>query len=208
MTRWISIILLALTLANPLFAELTRFEITAREDFAEGSEFGEVGAYERIIGKVYYELDPDAESNATVVDLDLAPRNDRGWVELSADLFILSPKDPSKGNGALLYDVNNRGNKLALGNFCRGARSNDPKSGEHAGDGFLLREGFTIVWSGWDGELLPGGDRLRLFPPLASESEEPITGLVRCEIVPNSATKRIVINWANHGSYRPTQKGP
>ncbi len=192
---------------TPSYAELTRFEIVTREDFAEGQEFGKTGPYERIVGRAYYEIDPEDGANAAVVDLDLAPQNERGKVELSADLFMLSPKDPGKGNGALLYDVNNRGNKLALGTFCRAARTNDPKTGKHAGDGFLFREGFTMVWSGWDGELLPGGDRLRLFPPLASESEEPVTGLVRCEIVPNSVTTRTVINWANHGSYRPTQKG-
>ena len=34
-----------------------------------------------------------------------------------------------------------------------------------------------------------------------------MTGLVRCEIVPSSDTKRTVINWANHGAYRPTPRG-
>ncbi len=189
------------------FAGVTRFEILERSSFAEGKAFGDTGPYERIVGRVYYELDPEAPANATVVDLGLAPRNADGKVEVSADLFILAPKDAGQGNGALLYDVNNRGNKLALRFFCGGSSSNNPTTAEHAGNGFLLRQGYTVVWSGWDGELLPGGDRLRLFPPLASESKEPITGPVRCEIVPTSGTQRTVINWANHGSYRPTEEG-
>src|SRR5690606_5329150 len=50
-------------------------------------------------------------------------------------------------------------------------------------------------------------NRLRLYPPLASESDPPVTGLVRCEIGPPADTVRTVVNWANHGSYRPTAVG-
>jgi photosystem II stability/assembly factor-like uncharacterized protein len=188
----------------PLVAELTRFEILEREAFADGQSFGEVGAYERIKGRVHYELDPEALANRNVIDLKLAPRNEQGKVELSADLYILAPKELNKGNGALLYGVNNRGGLNALRHFNYAAGSNQPESAAHAGDGFLMRHGFTVVWSGWDGELLPGGDKLRLFPP---KIEKPITGMVRCEIVPSGDTKRTVINWANHGSYRPTAEG-
>lgn len=191
-------------LSPPLTAEVTKFEILERQDFADGEVFGETGAYERIIGRVHYELDPESTANANVVDLDLAPRNESGRVELSADLLILAPKDPDKGNGALLYGVNNRGGLNALKHFNYAAGSNRPIEPKHAGDGFLMRHGFTVVWSGWDGELLPGSDRLRLkAPPVEGD----ITGLVRCEIVPNPDTTRTVINWANHGSYRPTADG-
>jgi hypothetical protein len=188
-------------------AEVVRFKILTREPFAGGESFGDVGSYERIVGRVYYELDPELAQNKNVVDLNLAPKNERGKVELFGDLFILAPKELSKGNGAILYDVNNRGNKLALGFFNRAQRSNDPSTKDHAGDGFLMRQGFTIVWSGWDGELMPGGNRLRLSPPGASKGGDPIKGIVRCEIVPTKKMTRTVVNWANHGSYRPTQRG-
>ncbi len=188
-------------------AEVVRFEIRSREPFADGKSFGEVGPYERIVGRVYYRLDPELPQNQNVVDLKLAKRNASGQVELFGDLFILAPKDPAKGNGALLYDVNNRGNKLALRFFNFGSGSNDPTSAGDAGDGFLMRRGFTVVWSGWDGELLPGNHRLRLAPPVARHAARPITGPVRCEIVPKQNLTRTVVNWANHGSYRPTAKG-
>lgn len=188
-------------------AEVDRFEIEKREPFADGVKFGKTGSYERIKGRVYFSLDPSLRQNTSVVDLALAGRNSRGKVEYWADLFILAPLDPATGNGSLLYDVNNRGNKLALGMFNYGS-SNDPSKLEHAGDGFLMRHGFTIVWSGWDGELLPGDDRLRLAAPLARSADgQPMTGIVRCEFVPSSKTNRMVVNWANHGSYRPTEKG-
>jgi hypothetical protein len=185
-------------------AELVSFEITGRDSFADGKSFGDVGPYNRIFGRVHYELDPDLPQNENVIDLKLAPRNSRGRVELAADFFILTPKDPAKGNGALLYGVNNRGGKNALRHFNFASGSNNPDSAAHAGDGYLMKLGFTVVWSGWDGELLPGGGRMRLFPPAAMGN---ITGLVRCEIVPSGDTKRTVVNWGNHGSYRPTASG-
>ena len=204
---WVAFAAVPLLIGKLAQAEVTRFEIQSRDLFAAGKSFGPVGPYERIIGRVYYELDPTLPQNHNVIDLNLAPLNADGKVELSGDLFILAPRDLAKGNGAVIYDVNNRGNKLALDFFNYGGRGNDPTSVEHAGDGFLMRNGFTIVWSGWDGELLPGNNRLRLSPPVARGDGEPITGLVRCEIVPTSNITRTVVNWANHGSYRPTEAG-
>ncbi len=189
------------------FAEVVRFQITDRQPLADGAAFGERGPYERIDGRVFYELDPSLPANAAIVDLKLAPRNAQGRVEFWADLCILSPKDPAKANGAVLYDVNNRGNKLALGMFNE-TGGNNPRTKDDCGNGFLMEQGFTVVWCGWDGELLPGGDRLRLAAPLAKSGDNPLTGMVRCEIVVNEpGVTRMVINWANHGSYRPTSHG-
>ncbi len=192
---------------STLDAAVVRFEIIRREPFAGGQTFGQVGAYEKIVGRVYYSLDPGLRQNKSVVDLSLATRNAAGQVEFWADLYLLTPADPAKGNGTLLYDVNNRGNKLALGMFNYGGGGNEPTTREHAGDGFLMRQGFTVVWSGWDGELLPGGDRLRLMAPVAKSGNDKLTGKVRCEFIPAPNTKRMVVNWANHGSYRPTDAG-
>ena len=194
-----------LSWSAPVWAELVRFEITERVPFVGGHSFGEVGPYEKIVGRAYFSLDPTLRQNEAVVDLKLAPRNAAGRVEFWADLCILAPADPAKGNGALLYDVNNRGNKLALGMFNYGG-NNNPTTKEHAGDGFLMRHGFTVVWSGWDGELLPGGDRLRLTAPPVRSDETPITGTVRCEFIGSKGMTRSVVNWANHGSYRPTAR--
>ena len=182
---------------SPASAEVVRWEILSRTPYANGQKFGDVGPYEKIVGKVHYAVDPAAKANADIVDLIRAPRNAAGRVEFWSDFFILTPSDPARANGALLYDVNNRGNKLALGFFNKG----DP------GDGFLMRHGFTVVWNGWDGELLPGGDRLRLSPPIATDGDKKITGIVRCEMNPGSAMTRTVINWDNHGAYRPTAAG-
>ena len=186
-------------------AEVVRFEIERREPFADGASFAEVGSYEQIVGRVHFAIDADATHNQQIVDLKHAPRNDDGRVEFQSDLFILAPKDLKKGNGAVLYDVNNRGNKLAIRFFNDAPGENDPKS---PGNGFLMRHGYTIVWSGWDGELLPGGSRLRLSAPVASHGDKPITGLVRYEISTGAGDKvRLGVNRANHGAYRPTEEG-
>lgn len=179
------------------YSELVRIEITSREPYEAGISFGEVGAYQKLRGKVHFEVDPKAEANRTIVDLELAPRNAQGRVEFSADLEMLVPKDLAKANGALLYDVNNRGNRVCLGMFNGGGA-----------DGFLMREGYIVVWSGWIAEVLPGGDRLIVDAPIATENGKPITGIVRAEFVSNSNTDRAnIAHFGNQGSYPPTERG-
>ncbi len=207
MSRWVCLLILFTACCSTAFAEVVRFQITDRQLLADGATFGERGPYERIDGRVFYELDPALPANQAIVDLVLAPRNERGRVEFWADLCLLAPQETAKANGAVLYDVNNRGGKLALGMFNE-AGGNNPRTKGDCGNGFMMEQGFTIVWCGWDGELLPGGDRLRLAAPLAKSGDTPLTGLVRCEIVVNeSGITRSVVNWANHGSYRPTGRG-
>src|SRR5499433_2106611 len=130
-------------------ARVTRLEILRTEPFAGGQAFGTTGAYEKVVGRFHGELDPAQPLNAIIVDLDKAPRNARGRVEYSSDFYILRPVDLAKSNGALLYEVNNRGSKRALIYFNSATPSNDPSTLEHAGNDFLMREGFSVVWSGW-----------------------------------------------------------
>src|SRR5712691_4145045 len=92
-------------------AEVTRVEISNRQEVLGGKAFGEVGAYEKLVGKVYFAVAPENPHNRIISDIEKAPRNSQGKVEFSADLFILRPKDPARGNGVLFFDVVNRGNK-------------------------------------------------------------------------------------------------
>jgi hypothetical protein len=212
MTRvgFITSVVTAFAILSPsLHARVVSFEITAREPFANGQPFGDVAPYERIVGRVHYAIDPNLRQNQGIVDLQYARRNGEGFVEFASDLFILAPRDLTRASGAALYDVNNRGNKLALRFFNDAPGKNDPQTPDDAGNGFLLRQGWIVVWSGWDGELLPGGDLLRLFAPVAREGVTPITGLVRYEASVNEPATRVNINTARdrHGAYRPTEKG-
>lgn len=110
---------LALTLLTclPGRAEVVRVKIDQRVPFADGHAFDRTGPYEKITGRLFLEVDPNDPANARIADLKLAPRNTRGRVEFWSDFFLLKPQDPKRGNGHLLYEVNNRGNKLALWTF-------------------------------------------------------------------------------------------
>src|SRR5262245_31073874 len=161
---------LFLSAASSGRAELVALDIHRREPFAVGKDFGETGPYEKLVGVARFAVDPAHVRNQVIVDLDLAPRNAQGKVEFEADVYILAPKDPAKGNGAIFYDVNNRGNKLALRFFNNAPGGNDLDKKGSEGDGFLMRRGYTVVWCGWIGELLPGDQRLLLQPPLDRKS--------------------------------------
>src|SRR5467141_4964091 len=131
-------------------AEVTRVEITSQQDVLGGKAFGAVGAYEKLSGKVYFAVDPNNPHDKIIADIDKAPRNSQGKVEFSADLFILRPKDPSRGNGVLLFDVPNRGRNGGLSALNRAKASADPATEEEFGDGLLMREGYTVVSVGWE----------------------------------------------------------
>src|SRR5207253_4266949 len=71
--------------------EVVRVQIDRREPFAAGQSWGSAGPYERIIGRMFLEVDPAHAANARVVDLKLAPVNERGKVEFWSDFFLLKP---------------------------------------------------------------------------------------------------------------------
>src|SRR5258708_10465060 len=95
--------------AATIRAEVTRVEISSRQDVLNGKAFGTVGTYEKLAGKVYFAVDPNNPHNKIIADIDKAPRNNQGKVEFSADLFILKPKDTSSGNGVVIFDEVYRG---------------------------------------------------------------------------------------------------
>src|SRR6267378_6402722 len=160
-------------------AHVTRVEILSREDVQGGRAFGLAGGYERIVGRVYFAVKPKNVHNRQIVDLDKAPRNAQGKVEFSADLYLYKPKDMNKGNGAVLFEVSNRGGRGIL-RLVDGGSSADP-NGE-IGDGFLLREGYTIAWLGWQFDLAEEGEKVRLSAPIAHDARgKEIRGLVRSD---------------------------
>ncbi|MYI74079.1 MAG: hypothetical protein F4057_01710, partial [Acidobacteria bacterium] len=165
------LIVLALLLAAPAAADarVTRIEIERVESPTfDGRPFGDVGPYEKLVGRVHAEVDPEAPENAVIADIELAPRNARGMVEYSADLIILRPVDPSRGNGRLFYEANNRGRLLSLNRLNDApTATSDPTSAEDAGNGFLMREGYTFVASGWDATASSADGRLNITLPVA-----------------------------------------
>ena len=129
---------------------ITDIEIRNRSSFVGGAPFGAVGAYERIDGVAIGTLDPAHPRNRGIALLDKAPRNGAGLVEYRSDFVLLRPADASKGNGRLLYEVNNRGRIMLFANLCAGAAGNQPATAEELGNALPLRLGFSLLWTGWD----------------------------------------------------------
>ena len=144
MTRTLAVQLMAITMAlvpRAARAEVTRVEITSRVDVLGGKPFGPAGPYEKIIGKVFFVVDPADPHNRPIVDIEKAPRDARGLVEFWADLYVLAPKEPARGNGAALFDVLNRGRKNVIQYINRGPQVADPTTEADFGDGFLMQHG-------------------------------------------------------------------
>ena len=160
-------------------AGAVRMEIKEQSDVLDGRAFGKTGGYERIVGKVYFAVDPKLPVNQMIADIDKAPRNKEGSVEFSSDFYMLRPKDPKKGNGTVFYEVSNRGNKSLLTNFNRAPGSTDPRKPEDFGDGFLLNQGYTLLWVGWQFDVAATPNLVRLYAPVA----EGVKGIVRGEIL-------------------------
>jgi hypothetical protein len=97
--------------AGPLAAEVVRIDVQSRADLVGGRPFGAVGAYEKLIGRIYFEIDPSNSANRIITDIDKAPRNARGRVEFSSDFYLIKPKQMERGNGTVLYEVSNRGGR-------------------------------------------------------------------------------------------------
>ncbi|MBA61421.1 MAG: hypothetical protein CMJ76_03560 [Planctomycetaceae bacterium] len=191
--------LLLFATPNTVQAKVERFEITEKTLFAEGKEFGATGTYDLLQGKVYFALDPALRQNQRVVDLELVTPGSDGLIRFFADLVILTPTNPAKSSGAVLYDVNNRGNMRTLDFFnnAKGGNSLDTKA--HAGNGFLMNHGWTVISSGWDGELLTGTSRLKLYPPTLGKD---ITGLVRYEFTLAKGKQSGGITATGHGAFQ------
>ena len=167
-------------LATPADARVVRIEVERTTPYAGGKEFGDAGRFERLDGTVYMEVDPDDPLNSVIVNLDRAPRNERGMVEFSAPFFIIKPVDMARGNRKLLYGINNRGNAIELPfqTFPSLPAGADPESG----DGLFFRLGYTFVDAGWAGDVTTTATRLGANLPVAVQADgSPIVSRIRIE---------------------------
>ena len=188
LARTVGAAILVAAFAGAAEARITTVTITRSEPFADGMSFGAAGPYLRIAGTARGELDPADPRNKVIVNLDKAARNAAGKVEYEVEFYIMRPADPAKGNGTLLYEVNNRGRKLIpqyLNEVKPGSATsfNDPATPDDAGNGFVFRRGYTLAWSGWDPDAPRANGGLGLRVPVATDKGKPITRMIRDEFV-------------------------
>jgi Alpha/beta hydrolase domain len=179
-------LVLATLVRSPLQARVTRVEIASRADVLPGAVFGDVGAYERITGRVYFSLAVANPHNARIVDLPNAVNVKNGEVEFSSDFVAIRPKDAGKGNGSMLLEVPNRGHSRVVALVDGG----DWDVANDVGDAWLLRSGFTVVSLGWQWDA-EGPDALRFFAPVAKKDGATITGLLRGDLMVSKPMREI-----------------
>ena len=177
--------------------------IRSLEVLATGPAFGgatppgAAGPYRYIAGVVHGELDPHNRLNAGIVNLDRAPTipGSKGYVAYTTNFVILTPQDANAARRILFYDVVNRGNKLANGTFIGGSGNSLTGAPPAASFPSMLRYGYTVVWSGWQGDIAQSGNPASVmndpigthFPVATHKDGTPITGLSREEFIPDYA---------------------
>ena len=150
---------LALAGGTTASAQITRIDIKVVESpTLDGRRFGQIGAYERLRGVAYGEVDPADARHQGIVNLEHAPRNEAGRVEYSTTVELYRPIDMTRWNRGIYHTVPNRG------------RAGDI-------DSALLERGLVLVWVGWQGDIASTDRNIVASLPIATRSDgSPITG--------------------------------
>ena len=182
------------------FGRVLRVEVSSREEVLGGTAFGSSGTYERITGRVIFALPVANPHNRQIVNLADAVNLKDGAVEFSADVVILRPRDTARGNGTLLLEVPNRGQSVIV----RLVDGGDRDVGANAGDGWLLRHGYSFASLGWQWDAT-GHNPLRLYAPIARDHGRTITGLLRGDVMPSEAMDDIPLGHMITGTIGGTE---
>jgi len=163
-------------------ATVERLEVVDRKPAYGGTRFGEVGEYERVVAVAHVKVDPAHPANRGIVDLAAAADAD-GMVRYRTDVVILRPRDAAKASRILVFDIANRGRKLML-QLVDDADLQADTAGQ-AGNGWLMRQGHTLLWVGWQGDLPldRSGRNVGVALPVATDRGKPITGTSLEELV-------------------------
>ena len=175
-------------------------DITSRDEYAGGQSFGSTGPYERIDGVLTFAAEPENDANAPIVDLDLAPRDERGRVRFRSDFTLLTPQEAGS-NLKLLVDVVNRGRKMAVNTFNRVPPSPAPTREQPPGDGFLFRHGFSVASIGWQWDVYRSEALLGLQAPQVEVDGQPVRGQAVVEIRPNAPQRTWLLANRQHQPY-------
>ena len=164
--------------STAVYGEIVDFSVTRAEPAFGGKTFGKSGRYLRIEGVATGLLDPSDPRNKVIVDLDKAPVDHNGRVKYKVDVAIMRPEQG--GNGSLVYSVTNRSRFMDLYFFNWNPEyrfASNQLAVEDAGDGLVMNQGFTFVWSAWDGSIQPGDGVLVADFPVALADGKPLEGM-------------------------------
>lgn len=203
-------------------SSIERFNVKGSGLAFNGAQFGSIGTYTYTLAEATAEVSPADACAATIVDLKNTVTDANGKLHYSFDVVLLSPTDSSKSNGTLFYEVSNRTTALLVPTLNDGsyndlytnvqplvsATQTGTVAGSGAGTGFLMNQGASIVWAGWQGDrpqVLTGSTAAisatqRWFAagmtlPVAvdvAHGNAPLTGTVQDELVADSATTNLL----------------
>ena len=179
------------------------FEIESHSLLAGSKAFGETGAYEQLKGTIRLAVDPEKPRNEVITDLKLAPRDAEGLVRCSADFLVLKPVDPRSGNHRIFFDVLNRGSNQALRFFNRAPPVSNPRAPLELGDGFLMRRGYTLVWCGWQHDVLSAKGLMSIKVPHAATPAGPISGKILVKMQPDVPSRVQILSRHHHQMIHP-----
>lgn len=180
---------------------VVRIEIKTRQPLADGGAFGDVGRYQQLDGTAHFAVDPGHPANHAITDTDIAEREGDGLVHFAADIRILAPENQGRGNHRLLFDVPNRGNRLALATFNAVPRPINPAAPTDAGNGFLMRHGYTVVWCGWQHDVPEGDGLMRIKVPEARIDGRPVSGRLLVGFQPSKPGQVQLLSDRGHRPY-------
>jgi hypothetical protein len=203
------IIFIFLYSIGPLSSRVVGIENLLRMPVMAGYAFGSSGPYEFISGTLLFGLDPKNPFNQTICDLDLAPLNPDGLIEGKTKFIVLQAKDPVKRNGIALIEVSNRGGKALL-RYYNNATTGQVRPNVPAdyGNEYLMKQGYTIIWLGWEWDIPNQNNLLKLeVPVLKNKDGSSITGIVRADWVVDQPTSLLSIGHRNMTAYPVNDSG-
>ncbi len=186
---------------------LEKLEITHEKLFSNGESFGEVGTYQEITGIAHFSIDPNNPNNNGIIDINLAPRNPHGEISFTSQFVMLKPTRQELGNGSVLFDVVNRGRKTAMNVFNSSNRTNLGDVPIDSGNGFLMRQGYTVVFGGWQYDVPPEPGLIGISAPQAFYDDgSPVQGKIHCwfQIQQEDPTSILLLSDRNHLPHSPT----
>ena len=164
---------------------VTALEIATRAPILAGRPFGDAGPYEKIAGRLRFEVDPAHPQHRAITDLELAPRNAAGRVEFSADFYLLQPVRSSEGSRCWWTCPTAAARWRSA---CSTARRAPPIPPPRRTSATASSCAGATRWpgSGWQPDVPRQDGLMALDSPRARGAEGPVTGRLRCQWRPSA----------------------
>ena len=173
---------------------VSNISIIKSAPYAGGQRFGKIGSYTEVDLTVNFEIGPDDYAHQVIADLPLCKESDQ-IVRFSSDAKILIPEN---GNNKLVLDVPNRGRNLILKMLNNSPEVSSSSSGWEPGNAFLLENGYTLTWCGWQHDVPDTPGLLTIKGPQPFQNGSPISGKITMTIQTNELTRYHLLSERGH----------